>query len=291
MRYPIAAAGLLASLALVPRPAAAHDMNVSVRAGHEVRTCDDLEVTFDDRPAVTAVDRLTAPGAQKLTVQGSRNGGVYVFGGARSDFAISVCKAAAPASAGGSALEQVRASLSGGTLTATGPGSDGWVVYFIIDAPTKADLDLQVTNGPMHLAHIAGATTARAQNGPIKLLDVSGRVSARTENGPIAYEGGGGTIELTAQNGPVAVHLAGSKWTDGSLTATAQNGPVKLQVPRGFASGVRVSSSQHSPWKCRGCDDGRRTWDDASRSVEFGSGPVAVTLSTVNGPVAVDMTK
>jgi hypothetical protein len=239
------------------------------------------------------VDHLTLPGTQKLTVHANHNGGVYVFGAARPDFAISACKAAAPASAGGSAisLDQVRASLSGGTLTATAPGSDGWVVYFIIDAPTQADLDLEVTNGPVQIAHVSGATTARAQNGPIKLLDVSGRVSARTENGPIAYEGGSGTIELTAQNGPVAVRLSGSKWTGGSLTATAQNGPVHLQVPHGFASGVRVRSSEHSPWKCQGCDDGRRTWDGSSRSVEFGSGPVAVTLSTVNGPVAVDMTK
>jgi hypothetical protein len=290
MRYPIAAATVLASLALVERPASAHDLNVSVRSGHEVRTCEDLDVTFGGRPAVTAVDRLTAPGAQKLTVQGSRNGGVYVSGGARRDFAISVCKAAS-ADAGASSLDQVRASLSGGTLTATGPAGEGWVVYFIIDAPTRAELDLQVTNGPLHVAHITGTTTARSQNGPLKLVDVAGRVSARTENGPIAYEGGSGTVDLQAQNGPLSVRLAGSRWADGALTARAQNGPVKLQVPRGFASGVRVNSSQHSPWRCQGCDDGRRTWNDASRSAEFGSGPVAVTLSTVNGPVAVDMTR
>jgi hypothetical protein len=290
MRYPIAAAVLLASLALGLPPAAADGMNVSVRSGHDVRTCEDLEVTFDDRPPVTAVDKLTAPGGQKLTVHGSRNGGVYVFGEARQDFSISVCKAAAPRAA--NSLDQVRASLSGGSLSATGPASeDGWVVYFIVNAPNRADIALDVTNGPMHVAHISGTTTARAQNGPIKLLDLGGRVSARTENGPIAFEGGSGTIELEAQNGPLAVRLSGSKWADGSLTATAQNGPVKLQVPRGFASGVRVRSSQHSPWKCHGCDNGRRTWDDASRSVELGSGPVAVTLSTVNGPVSVDMTK
>jgi DUF4097 and DUF4098 domain-containing protein YvlB len=201
-----------------------------------------------------------------------------------------VCKAASPG-AGASSLELVRASLSGGTLTATGPGSDGWVVYFIIDAPTRADLDLQVTNGPMRVAHVTGTTTARSQNGPLKLVDVAGRVSARTENGPIAYEGGSGTVDLQAQNGPLSVRLAGSRWADGALTARAQNGPVKLQVPRGFASGVRVNSSQHSPWRCQGCDGGRRTWNDSSRSAEFGSGPVAVTLSTVNGPVAVDMTR
>jgi hypothetical protein len=290
MQNPIAAAALLASLALVQRPASAQEMHVSVRNGQEVRTCEDLEVTFDDRPAVTAVDHLTAPGTERLTVHASQNGGMYVFGSARSDFAISACKAAAPTSANGT-LEQVRANLSGGTLTATGPGSHGWVVYFIVEAPTRAEVDLQATNGPIHVAQIAGATTARAQNGPIKLLDMGGRVSARTENGPIACEGGSGTIELEARNGPLAVRLAGSKWADGSLTARAQNGPVKLQVPRGFGSGVRVRSSGHSPWRCQGCEDGRRTWDDSSRLVELGSGPVAVTLSTVNGPVAVDMTK
>lgn len=291
MRHSIAAAALLASLPLGLRPALAQSLNVSVRSGHDVRTCDDLEITIDDRPAVTAVDQLTAPGGQKLTVEASRNGGVYVFGEARPDFAITACKAAARAAGGGAALDQVRANVSGGTLTATGPGSDGWVVYFIVKAPTQASVDLSARNGPIRVTKIAGATTARAQNGPIELVDVSGRVSAKTENGPIAFEGGSGTIDLTAQNGPVAVRLAGSSWTDGSLTASAQNGPVKLQLPRGFASGVRVRSSQHSPWKCNGCGDSKRTWDDASRSVELGSGPVAVTVSTVNGPVAVDMTR
>lgn len=292
MRYPIAAVALLASLALAVPSVSAEGLQVNVRSnGREVRTCDDLEVTFDGRPAATAVDHLTAPGARKLTVRASRNGGVYVYGGSRQDYAISVCKAAAPSAGGAGSLDQVRASLSGGTLTAAGPGSDGWVVYFIIDAPTKADLDLEASNGPLSISHIDGAIAARAHNGPVKLLDVSGRVSARTENGPIAYEGGSGTIELAAQNGPVAVRLAGDRWTGGSLNASAHNGPIKLQAPRGFASGVRVRSSQHSPWKCAGCDDGRRTWDDRSRSVEFGTGPVAVTLSTENGPVAVDLTR
>ena len=290
MRYPIAAvAALLGSVTLVPHAVSADNVSMSVRNNGEVRTCNDIEVRFDDRPAVTAVDTLTAPGAQKLTVQSAKNGGVYVFGGNRQDFAISVCKAAAP-SLGGS-LDQVRASLNGGTLTASGPGSEGWVVYFIVDAPTKASIDLEANNGPIHAAHLAGSIDVRAHNGPIKLLDVSGRVSARTQNGPIGYEGGSGTVELDARNGPLAIRLSGTSWTDGTLTASAHNGPVKLQAPRGFSSGVRVRSSQHSPWKCSGCDEGRRTWDDSSRTVEFGSGPVAVTLSTENGPVAVDLTK
>jgi hypothetical protein len=292
MRHLIRVALAVSSIAFVPWPSAAHDVNISVRTSDTVRTCDDLEVTFDDQAAVTAVDRLAAPGGQKLSVRASQSGGVYVFGSSRSDFAISVCKAVAPQTRDGgeSALESVRASLSGGTLSATGPAT-GWLVYFIIDAPSSASIDLEASNGPLYVAQVAGSTTARSQNGPIKLLELSGHVSAHAENGPIAYEGRSGTIELGTQNGPLAVRLAGDKWGEGRLTATAQNGPVNLQVPRGFASGVRVHSSNHSPWKCRGCADGRRTWDDSSRSVELGSGPVAVTLSTVNGPVAVDLTQ
>ena len=290
MRYLIAAA-TAAPLALAPGAVLAQDMQVSVRTSQDVRRCEDLDVTFGGRPAVTGVEQLTAPGAEKLTIQAARNGGVYVFGESRQDFAISVCKAAAPDAAGGGALEQVRASLTGGSLTARGPGSQGWVVYFIVAAPRQAEIALEATNGPIHAAHLGGATTVRSQNGPVKLLDMSGRVSARTQNGPIAYQGGSGTVDLDAQNGPLDVRLAGTQWAGGALTARAQNGPVKLQAPQGFSSGVRVRSSQHSPWNCRGCDDARRTWDDASRVVEFGSGPVAVTLSTVNGPVAVDLTK
>ena len=153
MRYPIAAAALLASVALVQRPAAADDMNVSVRSNHDVRSCDDLDITFDDRPAIRGVDQLTAPGTQKLSVQSQQNGGVYVFGEARTDFAISACKAVS-ASRGASALDKVRATVDGGRLSATGPGSDGWIVYFIVHAPTKADLDLNANNGPIHVAHV-----------------------------------------------------------------------------------------------------------------------------------------
>ena len=157
-----------------------------------------LDVLIDpapDRAACrAAVERLTAPGAQKLTVHSSRNGGTYVFGRARQDFAISVCKAAAP-SAGAAVLDQLKATVSGGTLSASGPRSDGWVVYFIIDAPAKGDIDVDATNGPIHLAQLAGTTNVLAQNGPIELLGVSGRVTARTRNGPIAYDGSGGSFD------------------------------------------------------------------------------------------------
>ena len=276
-------------------PAAAthtHGVNVSTSSNGPVRSCSDLEMTFDGEPAATSVDQLTAGGGGTLSIQAPNNGGVFVYGSAgRSDFAISACKGVArrAGTEATAALAQIRPALNGHTVTATGPEPGDWVVFFIVNAPASGAVSVETTNGPVHVEQITGSTTARAVNGPIKFLDVSGHASARAVNGPVAYEGHGGTVELHTDNGPIKVRLAGDRWGSGSLTATAQNGPLAVEVPRGFQSGVRISSSNHSPWKCSGCDSGRKTWDDGSRSIEVGSGPIAVTLSTVNGPVAVDL--
>ena len=293
MRYLVQMAALVAFAAMAPAPAAAHDhgVNVSTSSNGPVRSCSDLEMTFDGEPAATSIDQLTAAGGETLSIQAPKNGGVYVYGSeGRSDFAIAACKAVARRAGtdATAALAQIRPAVTGRSVNATGPASGDWVVFFIVNAPATGALNVETTNGPVHIEQITGSTTARAVNGPISLLDVSGHASARAVNGPVAYEGHGGTIELHTDNGPIDVRLAGDRWSSGSLTATVQNGPLAVRVPRGFHSGVRISSSNHSPWDCRGCDDARRTWDNSSRSVEIGSGPVAVTLSTVNGPVAVD---
>ena len=296
MRYLVQLAALTAFAGMAPATPAAHDhdVNISARTSGPVRSCSDLEMTFDGEPAATSVDQLTAAGEGTLSVHAPRNGGVFVLGSAgRRDFAITACKAVArqAGTEGTATLAEIHSAVTGRSVNATGPDSGDWIVYFIVNAPANSDVDVETTNGPVHVEQISGSTTARAVNGPIKLLDVSGHASASAVNGPVAYEGHGGTIELRTDYGPIDVRLAGDRWGAGSLTATAQNGPLAVQVPRGFHSGVRISSSNHSPWSCRACGDGRRTWDGASRSVEIASGPVAVTLSTVNGPVAIDWSR
>src|SRR5262249_50428786 len=153
---------------------------------------------------------------------------------------------------------------------ADGPGSEDWVVYFIVEAPENGNVEVETTNGPVHVERITGSTTARAVNGPIGLLDDSGHATANAVHGPVASEGHDGVVELHTENGPIKVRLAGDRWSSGSLTASAQNGPVKVDVPRGYHSGVRISSSNYSPWKCEGCGDGKKDWDEHSRSVEIG---------------------
>ena len=69
----------------------------------------------------------------------------------------------------------------------------------------------------------------------------------------------------------------------------ATNGPVTLRVPSGYQSGVILESDGHGPFSCRArvCSEGRKNWDEDRKSVEFGSGPTVVRVSTVNGPVSV----
>jgi len=67
-------------------------------------------------------------------------------------------------------------------------------------------------------------------------------------------------------------------------------GPVELQIPSGYKSGVILESDGHGPFKCHSsvCSEGRKTWDDDRKHIEFGFGPTLVRVSTVNGPVSVD---
>jgi hypothetical protein len=293
MRYLIHLAALTAVIVAAPAAAHDHDFNISTRTEGPVRGCSDLQMNVDGQPAATSTETLRAAGTE-LSVHAPSNGGVYILGAAgRSDFSISACKAVARAAGpdATAALEKIRPSVTGTSVSATGPDSGDWVVYFIVNAPAAATVDAETTNGPVHVEHITGSTTARAVNGPIRFLDVSGSASARAINGPIAFEGHAGAVQLHTENGPIQVQLAGDRWTSGSLNASAQNGPVKVDVPRDFHSGVRISSSNFSPWKCEGCASGKRDWDDHSRSIEIGSGPIAVTVSTVNGPVAVDWSR
>jgi hypothetical protein len=268
------------------------NVGISTHADETVRRCSDLTIKFDDEPALTDEEMLTAPaGADSvLTVRPPTNGGIYVTGAARRDFSITACKAVAPGRNGGRALlDRIHASVQNGTVSASGLANDYSVVYFIIEAPVGAELDLSAHNGPIAVREFSGRGTVHTENGPVSLLNVSGQVAAYAQNGPIRFEGGSGKIELETQNGPIGIRLAGERWGEGGLSARAQNGPLQLDVPSGFRSGVRVESSQHSPWSCDGaaCGDGRKSWDDHSRSLELGQGPIMVRVSTVNGPVQV----
>jgi len=283
------------SLILAGSAAAGHGrhgrgMSVSIHNQTELKTCADLDVTFDGELAVRAEERLSfSVSSAPLHVRGSKNGGVHVLGGEGKDFSVLACKAAPDGPEAEEVLRQIRLKQLAGQLTVEGPLGDDWAGFLIVRAPKNSALEAEATNGPISVHDFAGTFAARTTNGPISAKQFSGKLEARVQNGPIDIEDASGDLNLEAQNGPISVRLAGSNWQGRGLDARTQNGPVSLRLPAGYRSGVLVEASGHSPMSCEDdvCAEAQRTWDNRARRIQFGGDPVVVRLSTVNGPVTV----
>ena len=283
-------AALAAALALA---LSAPDQNRPIQL--EAADCSQVNMMFGDYEVGRAVQHARVPvTAGPLEVRPDANGGVRIERGSGGEYAITACigagartRAEAQAAADG-----VRLEVNGNRVRLTGAqGREvrSWSVQLIVLAPDGASIDAETANGPIGVQGIAGTFALRASNGPISLSDVDGEVKARAANGPIDVRGGRGTFDVETSNGPIGVRLTGQRW-DGSLTARAANGPLTVTVPANFRTGVEISSSAHSPWSCRAeaCRSGVRDWDERARMLRLGQDPVAVRLSTVNGPVTIN---
>lgn len=288
-----------------------HSRNISTHGDEPAATCNDLRIEFDGRAAVIqSEDRtFTKAEASVLRATGEANGGVQVVGWDKDVYSVSLCKAAAPYSDAEKILSQIKLTANNGEIGVSGPShGDDWTAFLLIHAPKAATLDLHVNNGPLSIYSVDGKITARAVNGPISARDckgeiklsaqngpinargTSGNVELRTENGPISTHSTSGNVDIRTQNGPIDVALDGQTWSGSGLQAHAQNGPLTIRVPSGYQSGVVVESDGHGPFSCHAaaCSEGRKTWEDDKKRVEFGSGPTLVRVSTVNGPISVD---
>ena len=298
--------GPILFLALAAAAGAESSVNLSIDADRGVSTCRDVRIQYDSRDAARAEDSFTLPAtAAPLRVQLPENSGIFVKGGNRDEFGVSVCKAARRAEE----LDGIHVSPAGAGLAFRGPSGGDWMVYLIVSAPRDAALDLEARNGSIAVHAVSGRVTARTTNGPISLEDCSGPLDAnavngpislercsgtgeaRAVNGPIDFSGNRGTYRLDTKNGPISVELEGNRWEGGSLDAHAVNGPLSLKIADGYASGVRVEMLGHGPVTCLSsvCRSARKTWDEESRTIEFGDSRIdpVVRLSTENGPVSV----
>jgi len=255
-----------------------------------VAGCSAMRAQFDGDRVPVVTETVPIGNVRSLRVRSDQNGGIRVIGSRTGGYTVTACKAAAVATD----VNQVRVSVHGDEVSASGPDSDNWVVYFIVQTPRNATVALSSTNGPIGVYEFDGTMTARAQNGPLGIKGSTGTIDASTVNGPISIEGGGGNVKLSAMNGPLSVKLDGAAWMGGSLDASTPNGPVALKLPRGYRSGVLIESSGHGPVSCHaeGCSAARLRQtddsdDDRPRRIELGSGASAVHVSTVNGPVSV----
>jgi hypothetical protein len=287
-------------------PAAAHGRNVNTStSGKAPEHCSDIKVRFDDREGVRAEESVPLPksGADGLQIRLPEHTGMWIYGDDSGNSILMVCKAALRPET----LKAISVSYADGRILASGPQEDeDWTVHLIVRAPRDTKLDLEAVNGPIGVRDMGGAVTARASNGPLSFRrcsgaidaqtlngplsfsDSSGDVNARAVNGPISLSGEGGRARLEAKNGPISIKLRGDRW-DGDIEAHVQNGPLSLSVPENYRTGVRVDISGGGPVSCPDdpCRGARKTWDERSKSIEFGEGSPAVRVSVVNGPVSI----
>jgi DUF4097 and DUF4098 domain-containing protein YvlB len=254
--------------------------------------CSDLGMQFDTHSAVfQSEDRTIAKSeAPLLSVKIDSNGGMYVEGSDQAAYSVTLCKAAEAGPDAELTFSQIHLSLVDGVLRISAPTSPKrWAAHLIIRAPKGSDLDLQVRNGPLTLTHVDGKVKVHAENGPVTVSTCTGELDLSSHNGPVTLEDNGGNQNVRSENGPVSLSLSGSSWSGAGLQASTRNGPVTLEVPSGYKSGVVLESEGHSPFHCSAsvCSEGRKTWDDEHKRVEFGSGPTVVRVSTVNGPISV----
>ncbi len=282
------------SLVFASIPSWAEHRGMSHR-GDGARTCEDMSVNFDDHQTFAGKEEFTVPAGQ-LDVTAARNGGVSLLRSDSNQYEVQVCKfvAADNQSEANQLLGQIQTEKGSGKLSVRGPGGDQeWTASLIIRVPAASTMSVDAHNGPVSAKDVNGTFTLNSLNGPIAVKNVSGKVTAKAKNGPIAFVGDGGDLNLETQNGPISINLQSQSWHDGKLDATAQNGPVSLRLPKGYQSGVVLSSKGYSPMSCRAdvCNEARKTWDDDTKRIEFGSSNQVIHISTVNGPVSVGSTR
>src|SRR5438445_983 len=296
LAFLISAYVLLALIVLTSAKAASHRHSVNLSGGHKhpITNCSDLRIQFDERDAVVRSEErtLTKSEAAVLQVHPHENGGVQVVGWDKETYSVTACKAAAGSGdAAERILSQITMSTENGRVSTKGPAADDdWTVYLLIRSPKSASIELDTMNGPISLYDVDGKLTAHAHNGPISLKNFSGDADISALNGPISLEGSSGNVRIRTENGPISVDLKGKTWSGSGLSSDAKNGPRTLRVPSGFKSSFVVESTNYAPVSCRAsvCDSARNTWDDEHRRIEYGSAPMVLQLSTVNGPIGVE---
>lgn len=283
--------GIALALGTAPAWAGEHRHGVTNHGSGDAQTCEDMNVTFDDQKTVRAEESFTMPAGQ-LDVTAAHNGGVSLIRGDSNQYEVKVCKFAAGdnETEGKQALGQIQVEKGTNKLSVRGPnGERDWVASIIIRVPAGASMNVEAHNGPLSARDVNGTFNLITVNGPVSVKNVSGKVTAKATNGPISFIGDGGDLSLDTQNGPISIELKAKSWNGGKLDASAHNGPISLRLPKGYQSGVVLTSKGHSPMSCSAdvCSEARKTWDDDEKRIEFGSSSPVIRISTVNGPVSV----
>jgi hypothetical protein len=219
------------------------------------------------------------PRANSISVDGGAYSGVRVLGGQRSDARVRLViqTQARTLDDARDLAKRIGLDLASSPLRVTGmlrnrDRDDDYERTFAtiaIDAPTRTDLNLDVTYAEIEVENVTGRMELHAQYGPVTLRDVGGDVRARVDYGPIS------------------VDLTETKWQGAGLDAESAYGPVTIRVPREFGAELEIGAS-HGPLNVDFPITLRRF--DASRiQTTLGAGGPRVRAVARYGPMSLQM--
>jgi hypothetical protein len=270
--------------------AIAQNMNTSWKHGSDRTKCDDLQITSSDYEIARSEQEFSVDqkDANQFSIEGTKNGGIYVTGWDQPTYKITACKAAFAQTEAEAKqiLAGVNLGRNGASVNTTGPDVKYWTVNYIVRVPHNGALTASTYNGPVDARDVQGKLNLKSHNGPVSFKRCTGDVSGETQNGPVSFTGRSGNVDLSTQNGPVDLNLEASQW-NGAVSARTTNGPLSLHLPENFESAFLVEGG-YGPMSCSGsiCGKATKTNDHGNRRIEFGDSP-KVKASTHNGPVSV----
>jgi len=216
-------------------------------------------------------DLTISPPPARLSVDASRNGGIHIRGGNRSEIRVQAgVQVWGRSEAEARALaETIKIRTEGGRIEADAPPGTGrsWSVSYEIRVPRRTDLDLTTVNGGIDIENVWGDLRFRAKNGGVSL------------------SGLGGIVEGRADNGGLTVNLDGDSWDGDGLDVSTTNGGVKLTIPEDYSAELETGTSNgHMRLDFPVTVQGRI---DRRIRTTLGAGGAPVRVTTTNGSVVV----
>ena len=236
--------------------------------------CRNNSYSNSEKASFNEVREVTMPAGSLLTVDGQRNGGIWVKGANRSDVLVRACIQARAGTdeAARSLANSVRIE-TGSVVRAEAASEENLSVSYEIHVPRNTNLKLSAKNGGIGIRGVEGNMEFETVNGGLHLNDIAGDVRGRTANGGLHVE------------------LSGNGWKGSGLDVQTTNGGVHLSIPETFAANIETGTvnggfKSEIAALAAETDEERRRGKRINADLNGGGAPVRVI--TTNGGIKIN---
>jgi len=250
-------------------------------------------------PTETRDDSFAVGESVRLVVN-SENGSIEVKTGSDNEVRVQ-------ATLRGANRIEYEAKQDGDTITVSARRTR-WVLFargpvtdLIIAVPTRADVNLETSNGSIELDGVEGSGSLRTSNGKIVLKDVKGNFDGDTSNGSITIEAMEGSARFQTSNGRVdlrevigevdvetsngRISFSGEMTTGGRNRLITSNGAVNVEL-RGTPSVSLDASTSNGDVIC-GLPILITVMKEKELTGTIGAGEAHLYIRTSNGDVSI----